>query len=299
MFERLKTHLLMHLIIIVLGFTGILGKLIHLDALPLVWHRVAIGFVSLFVGLFLLKMPMKIKSVRHVFAALGIGSLVAIHWVTFYQSIQLSTASLGILCLATATLHVTWLEPIVMKTRFSWVEFLLGLLVIYGIYIVSGDFTSNDYLALTYGLISALCAAAFNVLNGKLVRSVKSTAITLYELGFGTLVLGVFLMIIGEFNSQLFVMSWSDFLWLLFLGVICTSLAFLLVIDLTKKLGSFTVTLNINLEPVYTMVLAVFILNEHTLLSSRFYFGSAIIVVVVLANGLFKYRRSTSKKRGF
>jgi drug/metabolite transporter (DMT)-like permease len=93
----------------------------------------------------------------------------------------------------------------------------------------------------------------------------------------------------GKFDVSLFKMSISDFLWLLFLGILCTSFAFLATIEIIKKLGAFTVSLSINLEPVYTMVLAIFILNEHELLSSKFYIGSTLIIVVVVANGVIKY----------
>lgn len=296
MFERLKWYILMHVIIFIWGFTGILGKLIHLEALHLVWHRILVAFVSLLIGLAIIKMPMRIRSTKHLWAALGIGFLVAMHWVTFYISIQLSTASLGILCLSTATLHVTWLNPLVMKTKFSWLEFSFGIIVIYGIYIVSENFSAQDYEALAYGLVSALCAAAFNVLNGKLGQYVPSSAITLHEMGFGLALLTVVLAYNGDLNPELFVMTWSDFLWLLFLGILCTSVAFLLTIDIIKKLGSFTVSLSINLEPIYTMILAIFILHEHELLSVRFYVGSAVIIAVVLANGIIKYYQSAAKR---
>jgi drug/metabolite transporter (DMT)-like permease len=188
MFQRYKYHILMHLIIFIWGYTGILGKLINLEAFTLVWHRILIAFVSLFFALYFFKKPIKIQNRKHLFQVLGIGILVALHWITFYVSIQLSTASLGILCLSTATLHVTWMQPLIVKTKFSWMEFSLGLIVIYGIYIVSDDFSDTDYQALMYGLISALCAAGFNVLNEKLAQNVSSSAITLHELGMGFLV---------------------------------------------------------------------------------------------------------------
>jgi drug/metabolite transporter (DMT)-like permease len=279
----------MHLIIFVWGFTGILGKLIHLDALVLVWHRILIAFVSLFLVLWFLNKPIKIKSKKHFFQVLGIGVLVALHWITFYISIQLSTASLGILCLSTATLHVTWMQPLIMKTKFSYLEFCLGLIVIYGIYIVSFNFSPNDYVALMYGLISAICASGFNVLNEKLAQDVPASAMTINELGMGLIIMTVILFFQGKLNPSLFEMTLSDFLWLLFLGILCTSVAFLLTIEIIKKLGAFTVSLSINLEPVYTMILAIFILKEHELLSNRFYFGSALIIVVVIANAVIKY----------
>jgi drug/metabolite transporter (DMT)-like permease len=289
MFQRYKYHILMHLIIFIWGYTGILGKLINLEAFTLVWYRILIAFVSLFFALYFFKKPIKIHNRKHLFQVLGIGILVALHWITFYVSIQLSTASLGILCLSTATLHVTWMQPLIVKTKFSWMEFSLGLIVIYGIYIVSDDFSDTDYQALMYGLISALCAAGFNVLNEKLAQNVSSSAITLHELGMGFLVLTGIIIVQGKFDVSLFKMSISDFLWLLFLGILCTSFAFLATIEIIKKLGAFTVSLSINLEPVYTMVLAIFILNEHELLSSKFYIGSTLIIVVVVANGVIKY----------
>jgi drug/metabolite transporter (DMT)-like permease len=83
-------------------------------------------------------------------------------------------------------------------------------------------------------------------------------------------------------------MTASDFWWLLFLGVLCTSFAFLATIEVIKVLGAFSVSLSINLEPIYTIILAVFILNEDELLNNNFYLGASIIIVVVLLNALIK-----------
>jgi len=284
-----KYHLLLHLIIFIWGFTGILGKLIHLDSLVIVWHRVLIAFVALGIVLVFLKKSLRVPKPKDLIAVAGVGIIVALHWLTFYKAIQLSTASLGILCLSTTTLHVTWLEPLVMKRPFSWIEFLLGLIVIYGIYFVSSDFNPGDYEALVYGLISALCAALFSVFNARLAKDIPSTKITFYELVTGFIFISCVLLVNGKVNSALFVMTLSDLLWLLFLGVLCTSFAFLASIEVVKRLGAFTVSLSINLEPVYTILLAIVILNENEVLGTQFYIGSVIIVLVVIANALIKY----------
>ena len=284
-----KYHVLLHLIIFMWGFTGILGKLIHLDSYILVWHRVLIALIGLGIYLAIKKTAIKIKSKKDLLTVCVVGIFVAMHWITFYKSIQLSTASLGILCLSTTTLHVSWLDPIIMKRKFSWLEFLFGLLVIVGIYIVSSDFSAKDYEALIWGLSSALFAALFAVFNGKLVQTVSSPIITLYEMGIGLLFLTGILIFQGKFTTEaLFTMNLSDFLWLLFLGLLCTSFAFLATIEVVKRLGAFTVSLSINLEPVYTILLAIVILNENELLGAKFYIGAVIIILVVLANGLVK-----------
>jgi drug/metabolite transporter (DMT)-like permease len=219
----------------------------------------------------------------------GVGVLVALHWLFFYKSIQLSTASLGILCLSTTTLHVAWLEPLVMKRKFSWLELALGLVVIYGIYFVSSDFKANDFEALIYGLFAALFAALFSVFNGKIVQKTPSYKMSLYELLTALVFLSLVMVFNGTLNTSLFVMSVSDFLWLLFLGLLCTSFAFLATIEVVKKLGAFTVSLSINLEPVYTILLAIFLLHEHTVLGKQFYIGSLIIIFVVIANPILRY----------
>jgi drug/metabolite transporter (DMT)-like permease len=288
MFQKYKYHILLHFIILLYGFTGILGKLIHQDFITIVWYRLLFALIGLGMVLLYLKKSIKITSTKQLLGLFGIGIIVAIHWMTFYKSIQLSTASLGILCLSTTTLHVSWLEPLIMKRKFSWIEFSLGLFVIAGIYFVSNDFKATDYEAVAYGLTSAFLAALFSSLNGSVVQKVPSTTMTFYEILMSLIFVTFILLIQGDFNASLFNLSTSDFLWLLFLGVGCTSFAFLVTIDLIKRLGNFTVSLSINMEPVYTILLAIFILHENKLLGSQFYIGSILIVLVVIANPIIK-----------
>lgn len=288
MFANLKYYVLLHLIIFIWGFTGILGKLIHLESIPIVWYRVIIAFVALLMVLKFMKRELWIKSYNSAIAVMLVGVLVALHWVTFYASIQLSTASLGILCLSTTTIHVAWLEPLIMRRKPQLLEFVFGAVVVYGIYFVSDDFTMDEYVALGLGLLSALLAATFSVFNAKFIQTISATKITLYEMFSAAVFLTIVLVVTGDFNCARITPSISDVLWLLFLGVICTSFAFLANIEVVKRLGAFTVSLSINLEPVYTIVLAIFILNENELLGVDFYIGSTLIVFVVLLNAVLK-----------
>lgn len=296
--SKYKHHLLLHLIIFIWGFTGILGKLISLDAISIVWYRVLIAFLSLGVGMYFLRKNFRLPSKKRGLQIALIGVVVGLHWVTFYHSIQLSTASLGILCLSTTTLHVAWIEPIVMKRRVSWIELLFGFIVIYGIYFVSGDFNATEYKALAYGLASAFFAAVFAVFNAKFSHDVAPSAISFYEMVAAFVFLSLVLAVQGRFSPDFFTMHWSDFFWLLFLGIICTSFAFLATIQIMKVLGAFTVSLSINLEPVYTILLAIFILNENELLGMNFYIGAVVIVLVVIANAAWKsWSRKQTVKR--
>lgn len=289
MFSKYQYHILMHVIIFIWGFTGILGKLIHLDPVVIVWYRIIIAAVGLVAFLPFLKVPFKLANRKDIWPLIIVGIFVSLHWVTFYKSISLSTASLGILCLSTTTLHVTWLEPLIMRRRFSFVEFLFGLIVIYGIYYVSGNFNAAQYEALAYGLTSALFAALFAVSNARLAEKLPSPQISFYEMLVGIVFLTLVLGASGMLHSETLSMTSSDFWWLLFLGLVCTSFAFVAIINVVKRLGAFTVSLSINLEPVYTILLAIAILHEDEVLGNRFYLGSAIIIVVVVANAILKY----------
>jgi drug/metabolite transporter (DMT)-like permease len=299
MFENIRYHLLLHFIIFIWGFTGILGKLIHLDSLSIVWWRVVIAFLGLGFYLKLKRWNFRVHSKKQLYRILGVGVIVSLHWVLFYKSIQLSTASLGILCLSTTTLHVTWLEPLIMKRKFLLSEFISGLLIIGALIYVSGDFSASDYTALFIGLASALMAALFSVFNAKLVQKTSSETISFYEFGIAVLFLSILLGIEGRLNTDLLIMTTSDLLWLLFLGLVCTSFAFLVVVNLVKRLGAFTVSLSINMEPVYTIFLAIAILHENTQLSNKFYVGAIAIVCIVLFNAIIKYRMKSRNTNAF
>lgn len=284
MFSKYKYHLLLHLIVVLFGFTGILGKLINLSAEAIVWYRVFIAFIGLGVVMSVMRIHFKLASVKS-FVQIGlVGVIVGLHWITFYHSIQLSTASFGILCLSTTTLHVAWLEPLILKRPFSFMKLLLGFIVIFGIYFVSGDFSPQEYRALFFGLSSALLAAIFTVFNVKFADSVLPLKISFYEMIVAFLFITIMLSLKNDGFAGFFNLALSDILWLLFLGLVCTSFAFWAVIEIIKKIGAFTASLSINLEPVYTIILAIFILKENEVLSFRFYVGASVIIFVVIIN---------------
>lgn len=287
----------MHCIIFLWGFTGILGKLILLPPENIVWYRMSIATIGLVILLPLLKVPFKLKRQKDLWKLIFVGVITALHWITFFKAISLSTASLGVLCLATTTLHVSWLDPLIMKRKFLWIEAFFGLLIIFGIYFVSSDFNPQQYEALAYGLTSALLAGIFSVSNAKLVQTIPSSQITLYEMLTGALFLTAILFFSGQLNSEVFLISSSDLWWLLFLGIICTSIPFVLMIDIVKQLGAFTTSLSINLEPVYSIFLAILILNENQVLGSQFYIGAFLIIIVVLLNAYVKARRRRKMRK--
>ncbi|GAA0876985.1 DMT family transporter [Wandonia haliotis] len=298
MTKRQQYLILIHLVVIVWGYTGIMGRAITLSSTELVWYRLLIAFVSLGLFIWLLKRPV-VKIEKKVFwKIVAVGAVVGLHWYAFFQSIKMSSVSIGIICLSTTTLHVSWLEPLMRKRRVSWVEVLLGVVIVFGIsFILTVEF--EHISAILVGLLAAFLAALFSVSNSVLVDKVPSSQLSFIELISGFVVMTGILLFQGELNRDLFNVSSENIGNLLFLGIICTSLAFIIAVDATKYLGAFTVSLSINLEPIYTMIMAVLLFPNEEVMDASFYLGSSIILAAVFFNGLWQYRtgRKERKKR--
>ncbi|MEY4127052.1 MAG: hypothetical protein RL737_1241 [Bacteroidota bacterium] len=279
---RLKEFLLLHGIVFLWGFTGIIGKLLHQESFIIVWYRVLIASLGLLTYLWITKTSFTVKR-THILPMVLIGIVVALHWITFYYAIQISTASLGILCLATTTVHVVWLEPLIMKTVFQWKKLFFSLMVVAGVAFIARDFKGDVLLATGIGLLSALLAGIFSVSNAKLSQTIPAPILSFYELTTGWVGISLYLLFTHA-PKALFYLTLNDLLWLLFLGLVCTSFAFIVAINLVKKLGAYTVSLTINLEPIYTMILAVVLLSEHKILSIEFYVSAFLIVGALLLN---------------
>lgn len=292
--SKLKNYLLLHLIVFIWGFTAILGKLISIDAIPLVWYRmwIAVGFIVVY---FLLKRISFRITPKAGFQFLISGIIIAVHWITFFKAIKVSNVSVALVTMSTGAFFAALIEPLFFKRKINFIEILLGLLVILGLYIIF-NFESQYTWGIIYALISASLSALFSVLNGLYVKKYEHNLISLYQLLFGVLAVTVYLAIRGEFTSDFFQITTSDWLYLLLLGSICTAYAFISSVKVMKFLTPYTVMLTINLEPVYAIILALIIFKEKEQMNIEFYYGAFIVLFVVVLNGVIK-NSSTLKKK--
>jgi drug/metabolite transporter (DMT)-like permease len=293
-----KAYLQIHFAVVLFGLTAILGKLIVMPEGPLVWHRLWISVVGLIV------MPGVIIGIvkmgwKMVLRYAGIGGIVAIHWLTFYGSIKLgNSVSITLACFATTTLFTAILEPIITKSKFRWEELILGIFAVVGIYMVASVGKLYAW-AIIVGLISAFLAALFSSLNKRYISDENILSVSTVELAAGWVVIGLLLPLYPNFSiSDLFdfggLGASSDasgqlffgykihsFWYLIVLGLLCTSLAFVLQLKALRYLKAFTTNLVINLEPIYGILLAVWIFEENKDLNTQFYLGTTIILASV------------------
>jgi drug/metabolite transporter (DMT)-like permease len=289
-----KARLQIHFCVLLWGFTAILGKLITLPALPLVWWRM------LMVSVALLLLPRIWRGIRAMrprlfFAYAGIGVLVAIHWLTFYGAIKLANASVAATCIALAPVFLSLVEPWVAHRPFNLRELLLGVAIVPGVALVAGGVPAGMHAGIAVGVLSALFVALFGSLNKRLVEHADAMTVTCIELGTGAIFLGLLAPLFAG-NAPAFVLpNLHDGLLLLLLAFGCTLLPFVLALVALRHLTAFGTQMVTNLEPVYAIVLAIFLLNEQRELGATFYIGVVVIMAAVFIHPwLVREKRQTS-----
>ena len=289
-----KAFLQLHAAIFLAGFTGILGRLIELNEALLVWYRMMFASIALLILFFSTKKISKI-SFHDAMLLMGIGGVIALHWVTFYGSIKYANVSVSLVCFSAIGFFSAILDPLISKRKFEWMELLLGCMVIIGIYLMF-HFDPRFRIGILFGIISSLLAAIFPILNKKMMQKHQPETITLYEMSGGFLILTVLLPFYLTYSpTQQMLPTSADFLWLLVLSLICTVLAFNLSVRSLSKISPFTVNLSFNLEPVYGIALAFIFFKEYKEVGLSFYIGIAIIFLTVVIQTLRVYKQTGRK----
>ena len=276
-----KAFLQMHAAVFLWGFTGVLGRAISLDSIWLVWYRMLITVLSLWVLYFFLKKIRKI-SFRSAIIIGGIGFVLVLHWICFYASIKYANVTIALTCLSTTALLSSLMEPIILRKRLDVFEVILGLFAIAGIVIIYNTHVQFS-LGIIIGLLSSVFTVLVSVLNKKIVDRYQPEQITLYQLTGGLIGLSVLLpFVFFGFPTTKVLPSPIDWLWLFILSWVCTILTFFLYIRSLKRLSAFTMNLTLTLEPVYGIMLAFLIYKENKLLSNWFYLGFGLIAFAVV-----------------
>ncbi|MEO8885071.1 MAG: EamA family transporter [Mucilaginibacter sp.] len=286
-----KNLLILHFTVFIWGFTGILGALISIAAVPLVWYRVLIAAASLFLYFKFNKTAFKVS--RKTFIKLFLtGALVGSHWIFFFASIKLATVPVSLVCLSSITLFTALLEPLINKKSISKLEIIAGLLIITGITLIF-KFETQYTKGIILGLLSAVCASLFSIINSKHVQKNEAPVIAFYELTGAFLLATIFLLCTHGFNKSMLLKP-SDLGYLLLLGTICTSLAYVAGVSVMRELSAFRVALITNLEPVYGILMSFLFFGDMQKLSAGFWVGAVLILSTIF---LFPVAQSRIRKR--
>lgn len=290
MLSKYKYHIWLHITVLIFGLTGILGKLITVDSYLLVWYRLIVAVVAL-LGYFLItNFSLKITK-KQLLKTLGVGVIIALHWVTFFEAIKQSNVSVALVCFSSSTLFTSLIEPLYFKRKIKPYELIFGVVIIIGLYFIF-SFEFKYLTGMILSVVSAALASWFTVLNGVLIKETKAKTISFYELLGALGVLTIYLLISTKANISDWYISFNDFKWLLILGTVCTAFAFIVSVEVMKKISPYTVTISVNLEPIYSIILALIIWPESETMSYGFYLGSIIVIATIFLNALFKKKNS-------
>ncbi|QKZ13374.1 DMT family transporter [Spirosoma sp. KUDC1026] len=284
-----KTYLVLHIAVVLAGFTGVFGKLITLNEGLLVWYRVFFSAVFLFIILKLFKINTAISR-KKKFDIARVGLFITIHWVFFYASIKYSNISIGVVCYC-LTSFFTAVFGALIKQKFVASELLLSMLTLAGIGLIF-HFDASYQLGIVLGTISSAFAALYTIYNERLVRHYDSKLINYYQMLGGTIGLGLLLPIyLHYFPVATLIPGLTDTFYLLLLSLFCTVGLYVLFAESLRKIPAFTVNLSFNLEPIYAIVMAFLFFGESKTVNTSFYAGLLLVMSSVALQSFISIRK--------
>ena len=275
----------LHISILIAGMTGVFGKLITLNEALLVWYRLLIASI-LFFSMLAYKKKLHAIDVHSFLKIAGTGCLLCLHWIFFYGSIKASNVSIGVVCFSLVGFFTALLEPILLKRRFFFRELMYSCLTLTGIILIF-HFDTRYRLGIGLGVVSSMLAALFTITNKKVSANYPTSCVLFYEMISGFICISCILPIYFHlFDTSFKVPFATDFTYLFLLASICTIGMYLLQIEVLKKISAFTVNLSYNLEPVYSILIAMALFGEAKELNFAFYAGLGCIILSVILQTL-------------
>ncbi|MFA9205641.1 MAG: EamA family transporter [Burkholderiaceae bacterium] len=273
----------LHVFVFLAGLTGSLGFLIKLNGLVLVFYRILLTVIVLWV-LALFRKNIHTYNLKTKLSLLGTGVIIALHWVCFYQSIKLANVSIALVCFSSTSLFSSFLEPLWKHAKFQFNEILIGLLSLLGILLIF-HFDTQFRLGIIVGLCSAFFAAIFSIINKRFTSHIDVQTIQSYEMTGGLLFLLPLVLLLGYntgFNPIGLIPTSMDWFWLSILAIACTVWSTHLMLSSLKHISAFTLNVTLNLEPVYGIILAFILFKEQKQLGLSFYAGIICIIISVI-----------------
>ncbi len=257
--ENKKSSLIqLHIAVLLFGISGLFGKFLTQSSIIIVLGRVFFSSIFLFLGLTITKENLKLKSRKDMLIIAFMGIVLAIHWSTFFQGIKLSTVAIGLLTFSTFPIFVTFMEPFFFGEKLKKEDIILAFITFAGVMFVIPDFHTGNEMTVgaMYGILSSLSYAVLSILNRKYVKEYKGVVIAFYEQLVSLIVLLPFFFIMEPVFTR------KDIFLLILLGTVFTGITHTLFINSLKEIKTQTAGIISSLEPLYGIILSIFLLNE-------------------------------------
>ena len=292
-----KAFIQLHMAILLAGCSGILGNLISLDAVLITWYRMLLAGLMLIIILYIKGNKPIIQ--KNEWQELSVGLLLALHWIFFYGSIKYANVSIGVICFCLSSFFTAIISPMLNRQKISWAELLLSSLTLLGISLIF-QFDSSYRIGIGFGVVSSLLFAFYAILNERLSASRNAVRTTALQMIGGFTGLSVLLLPVYIMNVQhaTYLPTINDFCFLFLLAFGCTVCMCFLLNNAQREISAFTVSLSFNLEPVYSILLAIILFKENKMFGTAFYAGLSLIMLsLILQMFRLAYNKNKNKKR--
>lgn len=247
-----------HIAVLLASGAGLFAKLVPVSPMVLTAGRTAFGSLALLLFALATRAALRLHSARDLFAILSSGLVLAIHWFTFFLSIQQSSVAIALLAFATFPLFTTFLEPMVERASVRREDVLTALIVSAGLVLVTPSFDLGNRMTqgLLWGIVSALAFAVLSLMSRTYAGRYPAPSIAFYQQGFAALCTLPFAL---QWQGTL---GAGDVLDLAILGVVFTALVQGLVVASLRHLRAQAASVVFGLEPVYGIGLAWLVIGE-------------------------------------
>jgi len=277
-----RDYLQLHLVVLAWGLTAILGKLIILAPVDLVVGRTALAALGFALLARFSRRSLRIPRTR-MLGMLGVGAILGMHWILFFWSARLATASVCLAAMPTSMLWCSIIEPLIDGSR-RWrpSELLVGVIMVGAVWLIY-EVEFRYWLGFSVAIAAAVFAAFFATFSKQQVaKDTHWSVIGFFQMS-GACLAALISRPFLEKGLLPALPDASSAFWLLVLAMICTVAAYAGFMDVLRRVSVFTVNVIYNMEPVYGILLAALVFGRAEFMSGGFYVGAGIIIAVVLA----------------
>ena len=282
--RHLYNILILNLGMLCISTSGPLGRFIPLPPPLIIWSRAFVAFLVLGAYCYWKKEKIRRGFVENRSTIIFSGTLLTLHWVTYFFALQWSGVAIGMLSMFTFPIITVFLEPLFFKTKFHPIHLMFGALILIGIYLLVPSFNYENVQTkgLFMGLFSALAYAFRNLIIKKNVQKFNGSLLMFYQMGITIILLFPVLMFypLDTFTTQI--------PYLLFLGLVTTAIGHTLFLNCLTYFTVSTASIMNSIQPIFGIIIAFFFLNETPPASSLI--GGGIILITVVIESLRSHK---------
>ena len=281
--QYLKNLVQLNFAVLIISTSGTLGRYIDLSVPMIIFLRAFIGGFYLYIFCKWKKLSFKInvKDYKTIFFS---GVLMGMHWITYFISLKLSSVAIGMLSVFTYPIITSFLEPIMLNSKFKKSNLLLGLMVLIGIYFLAPEISmkNDQFIAVGFGVISALCYSIRNIYMKAKSSEYEASILMVYQL----IIVSVLLSPVFYFYDVKCL--GASLPAILTLALLTTAIGHTFFVHSFRNFTISAASIISGVQPIYGIIIGMIVLGEYP--GVKTIIGGAIILGTVLIESVRSFK---------